>query len=63
MYLAINKKLVRVCIHRDPKDNLFHCTCGLKLATVEDVQRHGEMNEDEDHPRDFFSLFIGTSNK
>lgn len=57
MYISVKGRALRVCIHRDPEDNLFHCTCGYKLVTAEAVQRHGRESQDKDHPMGFFSLF------
>ena len=63
LQLLIGKGTLRVSIHKDSMDNLFHCTCGLKLDTVDAVQKHGRENQDEDHPTDFFSLFANNSNE
>jgi len=60
IYLALKGRILRVCIHKNPKDGLFHCACGLELATVEAAQRHGRENQVEDHSTDFFDLFTGS---
>lgn len=62
IYLPIAEGTLRVCIHRNPEDKLFHCTCGHTFKTVDAAQLHGRNNQDKDHPKGFFDLFFGKSN-
>ena len=59
IYLQCGDMVLRVGIHRNWKDDLLHCACGLKFPTVEQAQIHGRGNRDPKHSTDFLSLFLG----